>query len=144
MSRRHFAALCKILGSCTLPWTLPPAGTGTCGQVGLSALVSDNGCNSEDHLAASRADMDGGGQVGQKELDRHRVVTVHDGALWEESQKRLRRRCRWPCQSSWREECALCWPQLRAPSGEPGTLGSHTHQTGSQRVVYITITCLLI
>lgn len=41
--------------------------------MGVSALITDNGCNREDHSAASGVKgMDRwGGKVGQTELDRH-------------------------------------------------------------------------
>lgn len=98
----------------------------TCGHVGLSALVSDNGCNSETTWQPREWTwMVGAG--GAERIRQNRVVTVHDAALWEESQKHLRRRCRWPCPSSWREESVLCWPQLRALWGARDTGLTHTH-----------------
>lgn len=75
---RHFVALCTIVGpggncdsgckelqSHILLWTLPPADPASwhLWTLRLSALVTGNGCNSEDHSAASGADMDRSGTV---------------------------------------------------------------------------------
>lgn len=99
---------------------------GTCGHVGLSALVTDNDCNSEDHLAASRADLDGGGQVGQRELDRHRVVTARWGTLGGISEA-LEKTLQWPCPSSWRGVCSVLASAAHTLQGARDTGLTHTH-----------------